>query len=152
MFFARQMSDETSENQPPFRARGNADFQLFKMPLRNILLLSLFLIVPVFAFSQNTNILHKQPATPDTSEYQIIYQVDTIHVTKTIIEHDTIIQTDTLTRKPDTIKSVIPVHDSIHSKLDTTGVKIERHFFADFLVSSFIYTNTFSVNNASLIH
>ena len=115
----------------------------------SILCLLLFLIIPVIAFSQNTNIPHTQPTPPDTSEYQIIYEVDTIHQTKTIIEHDTIVQTDTSARKPDTAKSVIHAHDSIHSKLDTTSLKTERHFFVDFLVSPFTYTDIFKGNDAS---
>jgi len=33
MFFTPPLKGETSENQPPFRVRGKADFQFLEMPL-----------------------------------------------------------------------------------------------------------------------
>ena len=32
MFFTPSLKGETSENQPPFRVRGKADFQFLEMP------------------------------------------------------------------------------------------------------------------------
>jgi hypothetical protein len=112
-------------------------------------LLSLLVIVtvPGLSYAQNTNVIHNKSSQPDTSEYEIIYQVDTIHQTKTIIEHDTIIQSDTSAKKADTA-NIVKLLSRVDN-YDTIKIKNDKHVYLDFLLSPFIYSNNYKGNDAS---
>ena len=111
-------------------------------------LLSLILIVPVLTIAQNINISHNQLSSPDTSEYEIIYEVDTIHQTKTIIEHDTIYQFDSSTKIADTAKHFSP-NDSSKLTALIAGSNKNQYFLIDLLFSPFIYSNKLTAINSS---
>ena len=128
-----------------------------------MILLLIFIIVPLITNAQDKNNSNVKSIPPDTSksklhqnnsadtlnDYEIIYEVDTVRQTKTIIEHDTIIQVDPKKIKKDTIKPVVPKHDNVIIPVKPKSKKNEKQFFTALQLSPFVFTNHFTANDTS---
>jgi len=126
-------------------------------------LLSFFVLIiaPVLALAQEVKVIHTKTLPPDTikndslpnfsadslNDYEIIYEFDTIRLTKLIIDYDTIFQFDSLTKKifSDTPKPLLSNRDSA---LIPVAEK-EKYFSAGLHFSTFIFSNNLSVNDQS---
>lgn len=82
----------------------------------------------------------------DTSEYEIVYEIDTIYQTKHITEYDTIYQYEA--KKAEPVKSILAGSDSI-IKIPDSICRNEKYFSAALRFSAFTFNNNFAGSEAS---
>ena len=132
-----------------FRGLYKIHFFLMKLYIyqKYFFLFIIFIVIPLYS---NAQISKNENSTADSlNDYDIIYEIDTVHITKTLMTHDTIFQVEKKERKKDTLIQIAEKLDSIINPDNKKNIKIEKKHSITIQFSAFNFTNNLSASNTN---